>query len=561
MRISGTLFAIIALLAGHATFAVDVGNPEKPADLPRALAETYSGGAREIVIRPGTYLLPGTGKDTLLFERWQDARISAAGVTLIFEELNHRPVRFDRCSNVTFKGAVLRFVSHACSQGRITAAGADRDGPYCDWQIDAGYPSELARLGKTLNLVDQKTRLIKAGTSDIGYKAIAPLGPGLYRLHFARGLPAHLAVGDWFVTRYAGGSTLLHLDTSRNVTVQDVVCQNGGFGTFFETGGGSNHLIGCKVTFGPKPPGATEAPLVSCGADGFHSVGTDVGPEVRDCVFEGVFLDDCIAIHGTFRSVAEVSGRIVTLEGEHDGGFAAGEPVRFSDKAGFFAQANCTAVQRVDGPAHRLKVTLDQDLPIPVGAKGNNPNRCGRGFKIINTRLGNTRSRGILVKADDGLIDGCTIEGCVMSGLSVGPEYYWNEANYVWNLVVSNNTFRDCNKHGTDHAVLLVHGDGAIGNRSIAIINNRFESGPCRSVLSLEWADGIDLRLNTFINAPQPRDAKPAMIRLAHTRSVKLFGNVVTNLGPYPGDLVEEGPDVLGTVNNNGVGIKAVAAP
>jgi hypothetical protein len=346
-------------------FAVEVGDPAQPAVLPQAILDAYQAGAREITIRPGTYLLPATGKDTILCEQWRDATITARGCTLIFQELRQRPVRFHRCNNVTFRGGTLRFVSHACSQGRIKAIGSNADGNYVDWQIDAGYPSEFKELGKTLNLIDQRTRLIKAGTSDIGYKAAETLGPGLYRLQFGKNLPPNIAVNDWFVTRYSGGAIIVHLDNSENITVQDVVCQNGGFGTFFETGGSSNHFIGCKVTFGPKPDGATEMPLVSCGADGFHSVNTTIGPEVRDCVFEGVFLDDCIAIHGTFQAVASVAGNIVTFDGKGDGGFAVGDPVRFSDKNGFFAQARCVDLQRTGGANRQVRVTLDQDIKVP----------------------------------------------------------------------------------------------------------------------------------------------------------------------------------------------------
>jgi hypothetical protein len=158
------------------------------------------------------------------------------------------------------------------------------------------------------------------------------------------------------------------------------------------------------------------------------------------------------------------------------------------------------------------------------------------------------------------VIDGCTIEGCIMSAISIGPEYYWNEANYVWNLTISNNTIRDCNKHGTEHGVIFVHGDGAIGNRKIIIRNNRIETGPCRYVLNLQWADGIDIASNAFVNAPYETPVRaPSMIWLSHCRNVKFTDNTVTQQGSYPGNLLGEGPDVLGTVNNRG--IRVVSAP
>ena len=51
---------------------------------------------------------------------------------------------------------------------------------------------------------------------------------------------------------------------------------------------------------------------------------------LRTAVFSGVFLDDCIAIHGSFARVTGVDGGTLKLEGPA-GDFKAGEPLRVSD--------------------------------------------------------------------------------------------------------------------------------------------------------------------------------------------------------------------------------------
>jgi hypothetical protein len=551
--VSLTLFAGIA---SDPAFAVTVGDPKNPAKLAAAVYSAYQAGAHNLTIQPGTYVFPAAGSDTFRFENWHDLTLCASNVTFVFEELKARPIHFLHCTNVTFAGARLRFISHAFSQGRIKTVGTNATGNFCEWQIDAGYPNDEKKLGDTLNLIDQNTRRIKAGTADVGYLKRASIGTNLFRLDFGR-QEIPWSVGDWFVCRYPGGSTFIHLDGSENIILQDITCQNGGFANFFETGGSSNHLVRCQITYGTKPAGADEPPLVSCGADGFHSVGAAIGPEIRDCTFEGVFLDDCIAIHGSFQDVLSVSNRTLIF-GKGYGGFAVGDPVRISGTNGFFAEARCVTLRHLETSDQQIEVTLDRSLDVPVGAKGNNPNRCGRGFKIINTRLGDTRSRGILVKADDGLIENCVIEGCTMSGVSIGPEYWWNEANYAWHVVVSNNIFRDCNKHGTEHGSIFVHGDGAIGNHDIVIKNNLIESGPCRYVFNLEWVDGIEISSNSFINAAQsaPKN-RPALIWLQHARNISLLHNTIKNLGTYSGDLLRQGADVSGITNNDANGIKA----
>ena len=545
------------LLLGSIAHAGTVGDPQHPDLLAASLADAYSHGDRDITIAPGTYDLPSAGKDTIAFDRWTDTKVHARRVTLIFQDLTwaHRPVHFNRCKNVAFDGAILRLAVPAATQGRVVALDSDATGKFCDYQVDTGYKSDIDPVKCTFDVVDQHSRVLKPGTGDFSPQSAEPLGPGRFRLRFRGDLPA-FAVGDWLITRAGGGSVLCHVDESENVTLKDLTLENGGFATLFETGGGGNHYIHCRVTFGPKPAGATENEIVSCGADGFHSTGTSRGPDIDGCRFEGVFHDDCIAIHGSFHDVvSSQDNKVVLKNGVND--FAPGHPVRISSGKGFFAQANCTAVEDLGGPDHHVQLTLDAPLAVPAGSKANNPDRCGRGYRIVNCYLGNTRSRGILVKADDGLIDHCVIDGCGMSGVSIGPEYWWGEANYCWNVTVSDNTFKNCDKNNDWQAAVLVHGDGAIGNRNIVIKGNRFDGDYGQYVMNIQWTDGVHITGNTITGSHQLPLKNPGhVIELVHAHNVKLSGNIVSKPGPSLGSLVETGDDTIGVVNNDDAGIR-----
>src|SRR5208337_5004236 len=146
---------------------VVVGNPAKGADLPAAILKAYANGAREIAIAPGTYRTPPTGKCAISLERWTNVAIHAKGVTLVFEDLKQRPIRLNRCENVTLEGATLLFAEPSFTQGRIKALGKDAQGKYLDWQIDAGYPI-FDPVKSCFDVVDQHTRLLKPGTGDLG---------------------------------------------------------------------------------------------------------------------------------------------------------------------------------------------------------------------------------------------------------------------------------------------------------------------------------------------------------------------------------------------------------
>jgi hypothetical protein len=156
--------------------------------------------------------------------------------------------------------------------------------------------------------------------------------------------------------------------------LRGITLQNAGFAAFFETGGGGgNEYLDCCVGPGPKPPGATEPELVGCGADGFHSAGMRVGPTIVHCAWEGVLHDDCIAIHGMLQTVVRVEGRKLVMEKGNRGGFAMGEPVRISDRNGYFGEFNCVAIDVLGNEDGLLELTLDRPSGAVVGAEASNP--------------------------------------------------------------------------------------------------------------------------------------------------------------------------------------------
>lgn len=359
-------------------------------------------------------------------------------------------------------------------------------------------------------------------------------------------------MGDWLVTRAPGGKSIVHVDWCATCTLRNVTLGNAGFGAFFETRGpGGNRYLHCAVAPGPRPRGATEEELVGCGADGFHSTGAGVGPDLEDCTFTGVFLDDCIAIHGSFLPVLSASGATLILQARPVDCPVVGATLRIADTRGFFAQARCLAVQAL--PGQGVQVTLDQKLDHFVdrshpddprqGAKASDPARCGRGYKILRCRLGNTRSRGILVKADDGLIDHCRIEGCGMSGVSIGPAFWWGEAGYAWNVTISNNIFLDCARNNGDPSSIFVHGDGAIGNRNISIDHNTFTDCSGQYVMRIEDADGVRITRNQIDGSfRRPAKLPGNVFWLNESRHIELLGNAVTHQGSHAGAILGFAP-------------------
>lgn len=611
LALPGTTMAETA----HAT----VGDPAAPAKLPASLVDAYQKGARDISIAPGTYILPSTGQASIELVAWKDAVIHADAVTIVFEELAHRPVELVRCEKVTLEGATLRYAKPAFTQGRIKAIGKDKKGAtYVDWQIDAGYPVDVDASRFCTDVVDQTTRLLRVGTGDVGCASSEQLGPGLFRLRGVNGRFGPAKVNDWLFTRTKGGSNVVALEGCSHCTIAKTILQNAGFGAFFESGGeGGNVFRECRVMPAPKPAGATEEELAGCGADGFHSTGTRVGPTIDRCSWEGVLHDDCIAIHGSFQSVVRSEGKKLILVAGNRGSYAVGEPVRISGTAGYFGEFTCLGLRAIKEKVeyqqvylHRrdgrppivltvktdsgdkfalnepvkisgngsnyggficreirkfmrdddfLELTLDRESGAPKDTKASNPCRNGAGFKILNCTLGNCRSRGILVKADNGLIEGCTISGCGMSAISIGPEYFWNESDYSRHVAVRGNTLRNNELSGEASGGVFVHGDGAVGNADIAITGNVFDGNYGQRAVHVEDTDGVLISNNRFIASQLPLPGRSrTVLDFQTSKNIKLRANSVEN-APAGDSLVTLDKSVEHVDGNDATGISAAA--
>ena len=210
----------------------------------------------------------------------------------------------------------------------------------CDFRPDRGYPVPPDKepkgfLGGDVNIVDAHTRLLKAGNGDFYGVPGEALGDGTFRVHFHQN-KLNFGVGDWLVGRYGDAPFKVYLGDSRDCTIKDVTLMRNGFAPIREDGGGGNRYLHCVWALGPRPAGATEDPLVTNAADGMHMIGSYPGPDIENCVFGGVFLDDCIAIHGGFTTIKAVAGRALTLES--DGGLVVGQTAGSRTSTAFSAR-------------------------------------------------------------------------------------------------------------------------------------------------------------------------------------------------------------------------------
>lgn len=545
-----------------------VGNPHDSGALAAELQKAYANGVRTIIINPGIYHLPAVGHPTFDLKGWEDTTIVAYHVQLIMRvknggtcfELNH-------CRNVTIEGPLISQTQVTFFQGRVLSGGHSKGGAYdCVWRPDVGYPFpriSSRAFPRGFDVVDGRTRHLRVGSGDIWANKVSAVGATVFRLTFRLPHP-EFKVGDFLVARYGKAYQKVRLDRSRHCTIKDITMMRNGFAPIFEDGGGANRIIGCRWVLGPKPAGARTRPVVTNQADGFHCVNAYPGPTLENCFMHGVFLDDCIAIHGEFQTVLAVNGNHLVVDDNRNADLAVGQPIQISSIHGFFADSTVLAIHRFQIHNHRQEQFYDRVKPlggagsphnrpaigwwlsririaaplhVPLGAYVTNPLRCGTGYKIIGCHIGDTRSRGMLLKGSDGLVEDNVVRGCGMAAISIGPEVWWREAGYVHGVTVINNKLIRNGKSGPGSffSAIFIHGHGAIGNSDIHIEQNDFKSN-FSGAICVQWAKDVRIERNRLAAPSQPafpgEPPQPA-IMADHSRSVATRGNHLVNASHF----------------------------
>jgi hypothetical protein len=348
-----------------------------------------------------------------------------------------------------------------------------------------------------------------------------------------------------------------------------------------ESGGeGDNHFT-VEVRRGPPPPGAHTAPLLSSTADAFHSVNMRKGPLLEACRFESM-ADDGIAIHGTFAYVLQAEGgRLVISKGT----FRPGDPIRLFDAqdrpageavvqsvkplAAFTQQRKSrreTLADNTAGPY--FEIAIRPPLQAGFDFLAANPAAEGSGYILRGNTIRDHRARGMLLKADNGLIENNTIEGSTMGGIVITPEFWWNEASFSRHVVIRNNivtrvAYAPAQLGGVVVAAVDPAPVAGCGHQDIHVEGNRLENINGVNLL-ITSACGVVVHGNQFVNPQHAlvetagkswgEDPK-ALIVVTESRDVTFRKNLVSGLGAFHKTRLQVFPSALVAGEKAGVGV------
>jgi hypothetical protein len=534
LRVITRLFVIWCYLCGVAAADEPTRDVGRDFDLQGFIDTALAKGERTVRVPPGRYRVTPRRAQHLVLKGLEDVVIDCTGVEMICTETT-RALTIAGCTGLTLRGLTIDYDPLPFTQGRITALSPDKR--VHEIELFAGYPPSQAARTNKYEVFRPDTRLLRRDSPEL--TAVEVTDAAHLRLTKAGGGPSDPEeVGDLVVMAadLAPGGSAAHAvecHGCKNVVLEDVTLYASNCFGFLEHGCEATTYRRCR--YDRRPPetdlAAREPRLRSGNADAFHSKHARVGPRYLECVarFMG---DDAVNICGDYHLVMAVAGASLRVLAKHGMDLEAGDDVELVAYDGRrLPDARVVSIRAAAriGPdevawlrAQRMNenlrtnaggalsqgydVELDHAIDLPRGSVIASTRRLGNGFVIDRCTFGFNRSRGILIKASQGTISGCMLEGSQEVGILVAPEWWWLESGSASDLVITGNTIVNCPTPGI--VVKAIGGNGRVGpaggHRNIRIAGNRFENVafPCILCTSTE---GLEIADNRFPSKPDPQ--------------------------------------------------------
>ena len=481
----------------------------------RSVTEYLTGGiqtGRELILPPGSYCLAaGEKKAHLFLEGVEDFTLTAYGAKLVCEDYTKPMLGMLSCSGITLRGYAVDHTMPANTQGRVLKVEDDHT---IIWIADEGYPDCLCdeKWFEPEGLGEGYRKNSDRPYCDVYADKKEALGQSATRVHF-RG-PHTLRVGDKVIFR---GRTVSvnYYGNCRKTLVEDVTLYNGsGFG-FMEFGGeGGTVLRRVLLTPGEPPANGVPERLISV-CDATHSTCMRRGIRVYDSFFEKM-TDDATNVNGCYGDVLAVREEDGNTWVRYGTGTSRYTSVcadfRSGDRVMVYTQAgkllyDGTAVSETRLEKDEKWVKL-QGMLVPEGdAVIQNASANGYGFAFENCIFQNNRSRGLLIKANGGVIRHCTLNDNGMSAILVKAEIEdgWGECGFTEDLLVEDNLItRSGYFSGTElHTPIHKSGDSTPtadpayhNQKRITIRHNKITDRYTRYAISVNMAENIVMEGN-----------------------------------------------------------------
>jgi len=503
-------------------------NPGVDFDLQGFIDQKISSGETKITIQPGQYRVKPINGVHLSFKNLKGITINATGVEMICTETT-RAVTIDNCQNFTIKGLTIDYDPLPFTQGRIVSMSEDKMTHIIE--LFDGYPTDGIITCSKYEIFKPDTHTLRFGSYYNGKIERLPSGKLKYtKAEQYATRSASEKVGDLIVTNFATNykdhtSHAIYIQNSTKTVLNSVTLFAANVFGFFETECNGSEYRNCVVD---RRPFSTDIKkraymrLRSLNADAFHSKHAEVGPAYLNCTarFQG---DDCFAINGDFHMVTNSNGNLIRVLAKRNSiDIEQGDTIQIVNRDGFrLPNAYVKSVRKVGNAKYEerekianiqinerfktdnsffntaYEIELNDAMSLEFPSAVCSANRIGNGFRVINCNLGYNRSRGILVKSGNGLIQGNHADSCWMESIKVTPEFWWMEAGCSKNVTIKDNVIN--NSGGNAISVVSKTRDDIVSppgiHQNIKISNNNIRNSTSPQIL-VTSTNGLSIKRN-----------------------------------------------------------------
>lgn len=528
-------------------------------DLQGYINQKLDAGKTNITIKPGQYRVKPTGGVHLSFKNLNGITINATGVEMICTETT-RAITIDNCQNLSIIGLTIDYDPLPFTQGRIVSISEDKMTHIIE--LFDGYPSDGIITCKKYEIFMPDTHALRFGSYYNGKIEKLPSGKLKYTKaeSFATD-PAPEKVGDLIVTGFDSNykdraSHAIYIQNSTRTVLDSVTLFGSNVFGFFEVECNGSVYRNCVVDRRPLSTDIKKRAymrLRSLNADAFHSKHAEVGPAYLSCTarFQG---DDCFAINGDFHMVMKSNGNLIRVLAKGNIiDTKQGDTIQIVNRDGFrLPDATVKSVKEVGVATNEerekianiqmhepyknndsffnkaYEIELNDTVSLEFASAVCSANRIGNGFRVIDCDLGFNRSRGILVKAGNGLIQGNHIDNCWMESIKLTPEFWWMEAGCSKNVTIKDNVIE--NSGGNAISVVSKTRDNIISppgiHQNILITGNTIRNSISPQILITSTVGLIVT--NNKINVKSEEDANNA-IQLTECFKTEITANEINN--------------------------------
>ena len=498
-------------------------------------------GKSLINIPKGRYFLDIDKGVHYTFNNMKNVTVEGNGSVIICKKQS-RAFDIKNCENFTLQNITIDYDPLCFTQGTLDAI--SDDGRKWEVTLHEGYPVENIYHSK-IQFFDPKTMDLKENfytmhNSDYTFEQSKENLRKL-TLTIKRNIPKGVVnVGEYIVFPIMVKNMAQHcivMESNINQVLKNVTIYGSNMFSIVEHDCDNTHFLNCTITRNPTDNSKSIRRLRSGNGDGIHSKHAVKGPTIDGCRVE-FNADDNIAINGRFYPVYKIDkdkkeifilsrdGAVFQVEPTdeivvvNNSGPIRGMSKVLSKKNDVASKADldsCFAkftikLQSQENLKYAACIKLDSWVDnLSVGDLVYSSNRTGNNFIVRNNFVGHTRARGILIKASNGIIENNTIEGTQLAAISLSPEFNWLEAGCSNNIVVRNNSIRNC-MHASTHpgmtqpgviTVITINASGKVSeagtSNNITITNNTIDHCPKPYVVATSTTN-LTISENKFSN-------------------------------------------------------------